>query len=180
MPSHDPDQSGKSLLRRLDDATRRMEHAIAGGLLVAAVLIVLVDIVLRALVSYALPWAGEATRYAIIWLVFIAGSIGARNGAHISIDFLAETLPRRWAVRIARVAAILSSFTCALLTWFGADLAMQMRNFGQTSPSLEWPMWIIYLSVPFGAALMSVRFLQSAFDVSATDDARRKVALSAA
>lgn len=180
MPKPALDQPGKSLLRRLDDATRRMEHAIAGGLLVTAVLIVLVDIMLRALVFYALPWAGEATRYAIIWLVFIAGSIGARNGAHISIDFLSETLPRRVAVHIARVAAILSSFTCALLTWFGLELTMQMRNFGQTSPSLEWPMWIIYISVPFGAALMSVRFMQSAFEVSAKDDARSKVALSAA
>jgi C4-dicarboxylate transporter DctQ subunit len=55
-----------------------------------------------------------------------------------------------------------------------------MRTFGQTSPSLEWPMWIIYMSVPIGCALMSVRFLQSVFDVAARDDARGKVALSAA
>lgn len=169
-----------SILRQVDEWTRRLEHIIAGGLLVLAVCIILVDVLLRAAISYALPWAGEATRYAIIWLVFIAGSIGARQGAHISIDFLSETLPRRSAVTIGRVAALLSSFTCALLTWFGVSLVLQMRAFGQTSPSLEWPMWIIYISVPLGAALMSLRFLQSAFEVGARDDDRSKVALSAA
>jgi C4-dicarboxylate transporter DctQ subunit len=169
-----------SRLRRIDEATRCLEHMIAGGLLIVAVVVILVDILLRAAFSYALPWAGEATRYAIIWLVFVAGGIGARDGAHISIDFLAEIVPRRLAIHIARIAALLSAFTCALLAWFGFDLTLQMRTFGQTSPSLEWPMWIIYMSVPIGCALMSVRFLQSVFDVAARDDARGKVALSAA
>lgn len=172
--------TGKTLYRRIDQAVSRIERLLAGGLLLVAVAIILVDILLRATMAHALPWAGEATRYAIIWLVFIASGIGARHGAHISIDFLAETVSRRVARHIARLGAAVSAFTCILLTVFGVQLTTQMRAFGQTSPSLEWPMWIIYLSVPVGAALMTLRFVQSAFEVSDTEDARSKVALSAA
>lgn len=170
----------QTLIRRIDKIMRHCEHLIAGGLLIFAVMVIIIDIILRATVSYAIPWAGEATRYAIIWLVFVAGSIGARNGAHISIDFLAETLSPRAAVRIARTGAAVSAFTCIFLTWFGVQLALQMRAFGQTSPSLEWPMWIIYLSVPIGTTLMGLRFLQSALDISEKKNARNTVALSAA
>lgn len=170
----------RTLFRRIDDLLTRIERLAAGGLLLVAVAIILVDILLRTAFSHALPWAGEATRYAIVWLVFVASGIGARQGAHISIDFVAEIVSPRAAMVIARVAAMLSAFTCVLLTVVGVQLTAQMRAFGQTSPSLEWPMWIIYLSVPVGAGLMALRFTQSAIDVSDKDAARSKVALSAA
>jgi C4-dicarboxylate transporter DctQ subunit len=31
---------------------------------------------------------------------------------------------------------------------------------GQVSPDLEWPMWVVYLCIPLGSALMCYRFLQ--------------------
>ena len=31
---------------------------------------------------------------------------------------------------------------------------------GPTTPDLEWPTWIVYCAVPFGSALMCLRFLQ--------------------
>ncbi|SIS64295.1 C4-dicarboxylate transporter, DctQ subunit [Roseivivax lentus] len=180
MTKTDSTSHTRALYRRVDGAVTRIERLLAGGLLLLAVAIILVDILLRATIAYALPWAGEATRYAIIWLVFIASGIGARHGAHISIDFLAEMASRKVAIQIARTGAVISAGTCILLTVFGVQLTTQMRAFGQTSPSLEWPMWIIYLSVPIGAALMALRFTQSAFELSDTEEARSKVALSAA
>ena len=34
---------------------------------------------------------------------------------------------------------------------------------GQQSNDLEWPMWIIYLTLPLGSGLMCFRFLQVAW-----------------
>jgi C4-dicarboxylate transporter DctQ subunit len=36
-----------------------------------------------------------------------------------------------------------------------------VRAGGQISPDLEMPMWIIYLAVPLGSALMCFRFIQA-------------------
>jgi C4-dicarboxylate transporter, DctQ subunit len=164
---------------KIDRGLSWCEKMMAATLLLVSVGLIVGDVVLRAGFSYALSWAGEATRFAIIWLVFIAGSIGARSSAHISIDFLAETLPPRMAYRVAQSAAVISSLTSGLVAWFGLSLAVQMQKFGQVSPSLEMPMWVIYLSVPVGAALMSLRFLQSAVSVNLAA-ARTQTALSAA
>jgi C4-dicarboxylate transporter, DctQ subunit len=169
----------RAFFTKFDQGLSWVERTIAAVLLLLSVALIVCDVVLRAGFSYALSWAGEATRYAIIWLVFVAGSIGARSSAHISIDFLAETLPPRLAHRVAQLAAIISSVTCGLVAWFGWSLVIQMQKFGQISPSLEWPMWVIYLSVPMGAALMSLRFLQSAVSVDLVA-ARAQTALSAA
>lgn len=167
-------------LGRLDTLVQRLERLLAGGLLLAGVAVLLADIALRALAGIALPWANEAARYAIIWLVLIAGSIGARQGAHISIDLLAELASPRLARLIARVAAAISALTAALMAWIGMSLAMQMRAFGQTSPALEWPMWGVYLAVPIGASLMALRFAQAALSPPTEAEMRARTALSAA
>jgi C4-dicarboxylate transporter DctQ subunit len=158
-------------LRSLDTAVIFLERFTVAALMIVAVIILVADVALRAIFGIALAWAAELTRYSIVWLVFIGGAIGARSGAHISIDVLGAVLPSRMAHRLAQVAALIAAFTTALLAWYGWALVLQMRQFGQTSPSLEWPMWVIYLAIPTGCTLMTVRFVQNAFLLS--QDARR-------
>jgi len=155
--------SGARTLLRLAD---RFLTAFEGVLLVialsASVLFLVADIVLRVTVNIALPWAAEATRYAIVWLVFIGGSRAALLGAHITIDALPEFLPPRAARTVTRTGFAVSSFACAVLAWYAVGLVQTMMAFRQMSPSLEIPMWWVYLALPIGFALMTVRFAQAA------------------
>ena len=54
-----------------------------------------------------------------------------------------------------------------------------MAQFNQHSPSLRWPMWAIYLAVPIGFGLMSLRFLQHLLFLS-VDERRRSIAETSA
>jgi C4-dicarboxylate transporter DctQ subunit len=61
---------------------------------------------------------------------------------------------------------ILSGITLGILftgviAFFGARWVIFIHGTGQISPDLEWPMWIIYLAIPFGSGLMCYRFIQS-------------------
>ena len=158
----------------IDAALTFLERTTVALLLLVAVVILVADVALRAFFGLALAWAAELTRYAIVWLVFIGGAIGARSGAHISIDVLGAVLPPRMAHRLAQFAALIAAGTTAMLAWYGWTLVSQMKQFGQTSASLEWPMWVVYLAIPTGCTLMSVRFIQNAFFLS--KDARRLTA----
>lgn len=158
-------------LHRVDALLTFMERATVVLLLLVAVLILVADVALRAFFGIALSWSAELTRYAIVWLVFVGGSIGARSGAHISIDLLGAILPLRAAHRLVQVAALIAATTTAMLAWYGWQLVGQMRQFGQTSASLEWPMWVVYLAIPVGCCLMTLRFVQNAVFLS--EDARR-------
>ncbi|GGH59265.1 TRAP transporter small permease subunit [Frigidibacter albus] len=111
--------------------------------------------------SLKMTWAQEACIYLFVWMAKFGAAYGVRTGIHVGVDILAERLTgnkRRAITTIAMSGGIL--FT-AILTWIGTDFVYHVRNGGQTSPDLEMPMWIIYLAVPLGSALMCFRFVQA-------------------
>jgi C4-dicarboxylate transporter DctQ subunit len=55
----------------------------------------------------------------------------------------------------------LGMFFTGVIAFFGARWVVFMHGTGQVSPDLEWPMWIIYLAIPFGSGLMCYRFFQA-------------------
>ena len=111
--------------------------------------------------SLKMTWAQEACIYLFVWMAKFGAAYGVRTGIHVGVDILAERLTgakRKLITTIAMSGGVL--FT-AILTWIGTDFVYHVRHGGQTSPDLEMPMWIIYLAVPLGSALMCFRFVQA-------------------
>ena len=52
---------------------------------------------------------------------------------------------------------------CAFVVFYGAELIAQTRAFGQISPAMQVPMWLVQLAIPVGSALMGLRFAQQFF-----------------
>lgn len=108
-----------------------------------------------------MTWAQEACIYLFVWMAKFGAAYGVRTGIHVGVDILSERLEgtaRRTITTIAMSGGVL--FT-AILTWIGTDFVWHVRAGGQISPDLEMPMWIIYLAVPLGSALMCFRFVQA-------------------
>ncbi len=108
-----------------------------------------------------ITWAQEACIYLFVWMAKFGAAYGVRTGIHVGVDILAERLTgskRKLITTIAMSGGVL--FT-AILTWIGTDFVIHVRHGGQTSPDLEMKMWIIYLAVPLGSALMCFRFVQA-------------------
>lgn len=108
-----------------------------------------------------MTWAQEACIYLFVWMAKFGAAYGVRTGIHVGVDILAERLTgakRRAITTIAMSGGVI--FT-AILTWIGTDFVVHVRHGGQTSPDLEIKMWIIYLAVPLGSALMCFRFIQA-------------------
>ena len=110
-----------------------------------------------------LTWAQEACIYLFVWMAKFGAAYGVRAGIHVGVDILIERLEgpaRRLVTTIAMSGGVI--FT-AIVTWIGADFVSHVRAGGQTSPDLEMPMWIVYLAVPLGSALMCFRFSQALY-----------------
>lgn len=155
-----------SVLHAADRALTFVERLIVVVLLFVSAGILVLDILCRSMAGFSIAWAPELARYAIVWLVFIGGSMGARTGAGISIDVIGELFPEHVVRRLVQVAMAVSAGTAAAMAYFGLTLVRQMYGFGQTSPSLLWPMWAVYLAIPVGFGLMAIRFMQDALTVS--------------
>jgi len=110
-----------------------------------------------------LTWAQEACIYLFVWMAKFGAAYGVREGIHVGVDILVERLSppnRRIITIIAMSGGVL--FT-AIVTLIGTDFVWHVRHGGQTSPDLEIQMWLIYLAVPLGSALMCFRFIQALY-----------------
>ncbi len=148
------------MLKRLDSLLASLEETLIALLIASASLILFCNVVARYVFNTGVVWAEELVRYEIIWLVFIGGSVAARKGIHIGVDVILHVLPRRGAQAVRVVVAALCVVFCLALAWYGFDLVSLTRRFGQKTPAMQMPFWIVQLAIPVGATLMALRFAQ--------------------
>ena len=149
------------MLRAMDRVLSRVEEFVIGALLIAASFVLFINVVARYGFNDSFPWAEEMTRYAIVWMVFVGGSVAARKGAHIGVDVLARLLGEHPAGKIVTIGVdLLCVAFSVFLVVFGWELVAQARGFGQMTPALQIPLWTVQLAIPVGGFLMGLRFSQ--------------------
>ena len=121
------------------------------------------QIIARFVFSASFAWSEELSRYLFVWLVFLGlGAVTLRK-EHIIVDALTARLPHR--LRSAMVQGCYAVlFTINVLIVVSAvQMIYILFDLGQDSPALALPMWLVYLSVPVGLTIMSVRLIQMSF-----------------
>jgi C4-dicarboxylate transporter DctQ subunit len=80
--------------------------------------------------------------------------------SHVRPDIVRNVVPAgaaRW-LEIFNCAAAVAF--CGALTWYGWQIVETARAIDEHSSSdLQFPMWIYYLALPAGGALMSIRYV---------------------
>ena len=121
-------------------------------------LAVLAQVFGRYVFNYSISWTEETARYAQIWVVLMGAGIAMRRGLHVAVDALAAMLPLRWA-------RVLSILIAAGALWFlgvvvyGSLPLIELGWLFETSPVLQLPMWVIYLSLPLGAGYFALELV---------------------
>lgn len=117
-----------------------------------------------------LVWAQELTIILFVWMAKFGAAYGVRTGIHVGIDVLINRMEaprRRFFILFGLLAGALFTGTIATL---GANFVWDMAHASAMSPDLELPMWIVYLAIPLGSALMCFRFLQVATAFASTGE----------
>ncbi len=111
--------------------------------------------------SIKLTWAQEACIYLFVWMAKFGAAYGVRIGIHVGVDMVVMKLNDKWK-RIVTIIAMSGGIVfTAILVWIGSTFVYHVGVGGQISADLEIPMWIVYLAVPLGSALMCFRFIQA-------------------
>jgi C4-dicarboxylate transporter DctQ subunit len=156
------------VLRRALD---HLEEWLTAGCLAASTLIVVLDVLQRWSASIDwlwqitsrvdLAWAQELAIYLAIWSVKFGAAYGVRTGIHLGVDMLVDAVgPRSRRVLVA-LGLGLGALFAALVVVLGTRWVIFMHETGQVSYDLELPLWIVYLCIPLGSALMCWRFVQA-------------------
>jgi C4-dicarboxylate transporter DctQ subunit len=111
--------------------------------------------------DWAVTWSDEVLVYGLIGATFIAGSLLAEEDGHVRADLVLRLLTPGAQRAVEIVNCTLAVVFCALLAWFGFQVARDAWQLGERSLTpLAFPMWIYYGSLPLGAALMTLRYLR--------------------
>jgi C4-dicarboxylate transporter, DctQ subunit len=139
----------------------RAEQAIVGLLGLAALAIALWQVLSRYFFpQQSISYAEEVMVYLLIWAIMIVSSQLVSTDSHVRPDIVRNVVPAgvaRW-LEIFNCAAAVAF--CGALTWYGWQIVETARTIDEHSSSdLQFPMWIYYLALPTGSALMSIRYV---------------------
>ncbi len=149
-----------NLLVRLNRLSDRMEKAFLAGAIIVCSLLLFFNVALRYIFLAPIYWAEEFVRYLMVWMIFVGASQVTLWGGHVAVDIVPRVLSKRANVILAFSVNIVCILFCMILGYLSVKQMMRVMRAGQISPALEIPMWIPYLSIPVGMALMFIRFLQ--------------------
>lgn len=151
-------------LRRIVDIVDKAAAAIdwlsraAMGLALLGVLaMLLLQIAVRYVVNFPLPWVEELAVYLSGYIALIGTAVCLRMGFHLQVDLLRDRLGGR--VRIVHfllVNLVVAAFGLFLLKY---GIRFVELGAGQTSPSSYFPVAMARLSMPIGGALLMIQSL---------------------
>ncbi|SLN23159.1 2,3-diketo-L-gulonate TRAP transporter small permease protein YiaM [Aquimixticola soesokkakensis] len=97
----------------------------------------------------------EIARFLFIWLALIGGAYTYGQGRHLAIDVIPMMMTGRARLIIeACITLLVASFALFVMIWGGYQLVSRTLDAGQISPSLQIPMGLVYLAIPFAGVVI--------------------------
>ncbi len=148
---------GFTVARGIVDALRKTVAAFVVVFFGYMGIAVLVQIAGRYVFDYSIDWTAETATFAQIWMILLAGGLAMRDRLHVSVDALTHVLPET----ALRVLTIVIAVPCLWFLTQAIAGSVALIDIGriQSSPVLQVPMWIPYLSLPIGLAYFGLEFL---------------------
>ena len=138
-----------------------IEETLVGLLGLIALVIGLLQVIGRYIdPARAISYAEEVIVYLIIWAIMIVSSQLVRRDGHVRPDLVLRLLPPRYLRLVEIFNCLVAIVFCGALVWYGYQIVDTSLLIDETSSTdLQFPMWIYYLALPVGSALMLVRYI---------------------
>lgn len=146
------------MLKALDRVLKSLLTFLVGLFTVSVFLQVLIRFVFK----YPLPWTEEVSRIAFVYTIFIGATIAVRQKAHLNIDFLLVVLPARLARAIKLLGTALVAVFLVFVTWEGIEFVRQTGV--QVTPVMQVPFRYLYVIIPSCGSLMLLYLILAAVD----------------
>ncbi|MDO4581289.1 MAG: TRAP transporter small permease [Bacillota bacterium] len=138
------------------------------GCLAFTVCIVFLQVVMRNLFNYALPWCEELSRYIFVWLVWLGASMTTRKKGHIRVEFIFNIFGGKYRVFFEILTAVIWCGFCIFLAAISSQLVIKAYNINNVSTAMQLPMYISYLAIPVGVGIMSLRLIGQIIEIIKT------------
>ena len=132
---------------------------VAALILLAMVVLVTADIVLRNTARTGFAWANEITEYALYLITLLTAPWLLRRGQHVRIDLALVLVPPRLAWMMEAAADVIGLAASLVLIWYGSVMTAQSVRLGSlTIKNLVFPEWWLLWPLPICFALLALEF----------------------
>jgi TRAP-type transport system small permease protein len=148
---------------RLVEAFGRLYEAfawLAAVILLAMVLMVSGDIVLRNLTRTGFVAANELSEYSLYLIALLAAPWLLRRGRHVRLDLVLTMVSQRVAWRMELLGDIVGLMVCLVLARYGLAMTYDSWRLGSfTFKNLVFPEWWLLAPLPIMFLLLAMEFV---------------------
>ena len=147
----------KRILKFID---AKFEEIIGIALLAVVVTVVFMGVVLRLVFTSGLTWGEEVAKYGFLWVCYLGASYGIKSNDHIRITFVVDALPANIRKVLGVVTDIIWIGFNIFIVVYSMDYYFYVKNFRGSSVMLNIPLHYVFLAIPVGFALLTLRLIQ--------------------
>lgn len=144
---------------------REAEKIICAVLFLAMTGLGFANVVVRYGTNFSFAATEELLTSGFLLLTIFGAAIAARRGEHLAVTLVADRLPRILRRAVFVLSVLATVFLLGLSAWLSWEAVLNLIHNGMRSYGLGIPAWYYQIAVPFGFALILLRYLQHAWEI---------------
>ena len=149
-------------MNRLSNAFGKLLNALAVAAalsLLAMVVMVTADILLRNLTRTGFAWSNEVSEYALYVITLLTAPWLLRRGQHVRVDLVLTLVPVRVAWLMEAAGDVIGFAVCLVMMRYGFKMSIESAVLGSiTIKNLVFPEWWLLWPLPVCFALLAAEF----------------------
>jgi len=150
-------------MSRLSNAFGKLLNALAVAAaltLLAMVVMVTADILLRNLTRTGFAWSNEVSEYALYVITLLTAPWLLRRGQHVRVDLVLTLVPVRVAWLMEAAGDVIGFAVCLVMLRYGLKMSIDSAVLGSiTIKNLVFPEWWLLWPLPVCFALLAAEFV---------------------
>lgn len=125
------------------------------------IIIIVLEVILRYGFNKSTIIGEETARHSFIWLSWMAASLAVRKRIHIKIAYLELKVSERVQYYLNFLYNGLFILFCMISIGYVIPIIQSQIEYETLSRAAQYPMFLIYLSIPLGYGMMILRVIQN-------------------
>ena len=146
-------------LKKLDTIATHIEEWTLFIIVMAALISLFINVVLRYGFNYTLAWSEELVRIVIIYSTFVGASVAVKQRAMIKIDAVVQIFPRLKS-GLTFYSNILMLIFAVMMVFYGYQMTHLQFLTDQKTIIMQIPLVIIYCIMPVMGVMVFLRTVQ--------------------
>lgn len=139
-----------------------LEKFIAQVSFVFILIILFCQTVARYFFHASATWPEEVSTYVLVWLTYVTASYAVQENAHLRIDSVMGLYPVKARKFVELIGTVCWLAVAVMLVYYGFIYTANQFGIGSRAIALPWlPMWLVYLGIPVGHVLLTIRLIIS-------------------